>query len=297
MKITLCILLCIVLSNQLFAQRGKIFKESYDTKDRVKIKLVLGDCTIKKSDDSNILVMVNYTYDDDNYEVRVKEKAKSLTLEEKFFGEDTQGDSEWTIHLPENVEVDFSTATGDLTVENVSVELDANSGTGNLSVSKSNGEFDLNSGTGDVKVNDANGEFDLNSGTGDVEISNSRGEFDVNSGTGDVKGSHLTVEDEGEFNSGTGDAEVTDPKGENFDLSLNSGTGDATLILDDTPLEGYFEFRTTSSRGDIKCPIDFDEESESWDDHDEYVRKSFTRGKKTPRYFISTGSGTAELKY
>jgi len=295
--IILSMFLSIILSSQLFAQKGKLFKESYEAKERIKIKLVLGDCKIKKSMDAKILVTVNYTYDDENYEVRVKEKENSLTLQEKFYGGDTDGDSEWTIHLPENVEVDFSTATGDLTMENGMVELDANSGTGDINIRDSEGEFDLNSGTGDLRVEGSEGEFDLNSGTGNVKIESSMGDFDVNSGTGDVQGIGLAIVDEADFNSGTGDAEVTDPKGKDFDLSINSGTGDATLILNNSPLEGYFEFRTTSAKGDIKCPIDFDKESESSDGYNDYMRKSFTKGKKTPRYFISTGSGTAELKY
>ncbi len=239
-KIILSIFLSVLICSQLFAQNGKVFKETFDAKEKIKIKLVLGDCIIKKSDNSKILVTVNYTYDDDNYEVRVKEKEKSLTLQEKFYGENAQGDSEWTIYLPEHVEIDFSTATGNLTVENVSVEIEASSGTGNLNVSKSNGEFDLNSGTGDVKVDKSEGEFSLNSGTGDVQIADSKGEFDINSGTGDVKGFRLVLEEDGDFNSGTGDAEMTDPMGDNFDLSINSGTGDATLILDDTTIGRLF---------------------------------------------------------
>ena len=296
-RVIICMFLSIILGGQLFAQKGKLFKESYEAKEKIKIKLVLGDCLIKKSTDVKIIVTVNYTYDDENYEIRVREKDKSLTVQEKFYGEDAQGDSEWTIYIPENVRVDFGTATGDLTIEDASIEIDGNSGTGDINVSGSAGKFELNSGTGDVYVEGSDGEFDLNSGTGRVQIKNCSGEFEINSGTGDVQGIGLAIEDEADFNSGTGDAEVVDPKGENFDLSINSGTGDATLILNNTPLEGYFEFKTTSARGDIKCPIDFDEENEYSNDYNSYVRKSFTRGKKTPRYFISTGSGTAELKY
>jgi len=107
--------------------------------------------------------------------------------------------------------------------------------------------------------------------------------------------SKININNEAEFNSGTGDAEVTDPTGEDFDLSINSGTGDATLKLDGTPLEGYFEFSTTS--GNIKCSVDFDEETEYSEGYDKSIRKSFTKGKKIPRYFISSGSGTAELEY
>jgi len=89
--------------------------------------------------------------------------------------------------------------------------------------------------------------------------------------------------------------EVSRPQGEDFDLSVSSGTNDATLDMDGLPIEGYYEFSASARSGDIDCPIDFDREEE-YDEGDDNVRKSFTRGKKTPRYYISTGTGTAELK-
>ena len=84
--------------------------------------------------------------------------------------------------------------------------------------------------------------------------------------------------------------------GDDFDLRLNSGTGDAVLDMKKQPLAGYFEFRAHARRGEIECPEKFDTEEKGGSDNDEYVLKSFTRGKKSPRYFISTGTGTAELK-
>jgi hypothetical protein len=284
----------IILVTQLFAQRGKIFEDSYEAKSKLKIKLVLGSALINKSPDSKIHVKVSYTYADEDFEIRVRDKGKTLHLQEKIYGENTHGDSDWTISLPDDIDVDFGTATGELTIEDVVLEIDGNSGTGNIYVSRAAGEFELNSGTGSLEISDSEGDFELNSGTGRVKIRDCNGEFDVNSGTGNVYGANLKIKDDARFNSGTGDAEVLDPSGEEFDLSINSGTGDATLELDNTPLVGFFEFKTSTGR--IKSPVDFDEEKEYSHDHNGSTRKSFTKGKKSPRYYISSGSGTAELK-
>jgi len=165
-----------------------------------------------------------------------------------------------------------------------------------LEIEDASGRFKLNTGTGSIEVSDSNGDLDLNSGTGRVKIYDCTGDFDVNSGTGGVYAKNITIENDADFNSGTGDAEVTKPMGEDFDLSLNSGTGDAVLDMDGQPIKGYFEFTVNARRGRIVCPIEFDDENEYDDGNEDYIRKSFTKGGKTPRYYISSGTGKAELE-
>lgn len=292
----LIFLLIFTLFISLFAQGKKEIEKTFEPKELVKIKLVLGDCIIKASPDKNVHARVVYSYDEDYYEVKFREKTSSITIQEKFHGNNGDGFSRWVISIPEKTEVDFESATGDLNLESVNGEFDGNTGTGNIEVLDAEGEFDLNTGTGNILVESSKGEFDINSGTGRVKIEDCEGEFDANSGTGRVRAHNITIETEGEFNSGTGDVEVSHPQGEDFDLSINSGTDDATLIMDGVPIEGYFEFSANARRGSIKCPVDFDEEEEFYEGDNRQVRKSFTKGKKGPRYFISTGTGTAELK-
>jgi len=129
-----------------------------------------------------------------------------------------------------------------------------------------------------------------------VVVEDCQGDFDVNSGTGKVIAKNLTIEREAEFHSGTGSAEMTAPSGKDFDLEINSGTGDAVLDMQGKSLEGYFEFQAHSRKGEIICPEKFDKEEEYGENGETYLRKSFTRGKETPRYFISTGTGEAELR-
>lgn len=287
--------LILVLFSSLFAQGKKEIEKTFDQNEEVRIKLILGDCLIKASSDDKIHVRLVYSYDDDYYEAKFREKSSSLLIAEKFHGENGEGYSKWTILLPEKSEVEFESATGDLNIEGVNGKYEGSSGTGSIEVLESTGDFELNSGTGSVLVEDSEGEFDLNSGTGRVKIENCTGEFEANSGTGRVRAHNITIQGEGDFNSGTGDVEVSRPQGEDFDLSVSSGTNDATVIMDGLPIEGYYEFTASSKSGDIDSPEDFDIEEEYGDD-DDTMRKSFTRGKKNPRYFISTGTGTAELK-
>lgn len=271
-------------------------EQVFKAKSEVRIKLVLGECNIKNSDDGQIRVKLIYSYDPDEFEAIFKEKETSLLIQEKFHDNNPRGFSTWTIEIPRDTEVDFESATGDLVITGWEGELEGNTGTGDIELIKTKGDFKLNTGTGSIDVREAQGKFDLNSGTGGVKMESCRGNFTANSGTGSVHAINLTFEDEGDFNSGTGRCKVVKPQGTDFEVSINSGTSDALLDLQGMPLEGYFEFTAHAHRGSIECPVKFDDEKDYEEGDSRYYRKSFTRGKKSPRYYIGTGTGTAELK-
>ncbi len=292
----LLFILSFLFSVNLFASDTKEINKTFSKKDELKIKLVLGSCHFKKSSDNNIHVYLTYTYDEENYEAQFKEKSTSIRITEKLWGSDNRGYSKWIISVPEDIEIDFGTATGEFIIDGLKkVDFDGNTGTGDIEIMNADGKFDLNTGTGRILVSDSEGEFELNTGTGDIKIEKSKGDFDANSGTGDVEATRITIEDEGDFSSGTGDIEIVHPIGTNYDLSLSSGTDDATLNMDGQPIEGYFEFTARSHTGRIVSPIDFDTEKNFQEGDNEYIRKSFTIGKKSPRFFISTGTGKAKL--
>ncbi len=106
----------------------------------------------------------------------------------------------------------------------------------------------------------------------------------------------MTIEYEGEFSCGTGEVEVSFPKGEDFDLTVSSGTNDAVVDMKGQPIQGYFEFTAHARKGRIVCPVKFDKEEEFLKGDNKYLQKSFTKGKKSPRVYIKTGTGTARLK-
>jgi hypothetical protein len=295
---SILVLLMLVFCGQVPAKSGDsdAADQEFPPLKKVRIKLVLSDCELTASSNGKIQVHHESTYDEYQYRAIVEERGSRLYIEEKFYGRDMHGGIHWKVSVPPETEVEFNSATGSLTVTGFKGDLEGQSGTGKISVTNSEGQFDLNSGTGSVEIEDTSGEFDLNSGTGTVRISDCSGDFDANSGTGRCRASEITIVHDGEFNSGTGSVLVEKPMGDDFDLRLNSGTGDAVLDMKKQPLAGYFEFRAHARRGEIECPEKFDTEEKGGSDNDEYVLKSFTRGKKSPRYFISTGTGTAELK-
>ncbi len=241
--ISLFVFLNFMVSAALLAAPEEKVDKTFSKKDEIRFKLVLGDCNLKKSSDGRIHVHLVYSYEPDmSFESRIEERGGRLYLEEKMRGNNPKGYSTWTVEVPDDIEIDFKSATGSLTVEGLNLEIDGSTGTGDINLSQVKGKYDLSSGTGDVEAYDSEGEFELSSGTGNVEIQNCKGNFDVNSGTGNVKAEGITLEFDGEFSSGTGDAEVSFPDGTDFELRVSSGTDDAILNMNGKQVKGYFEF-------------------------------------------------------
>jgi len=281
------------------AQKEQTINKSFENISKITIDFVLGDCEIVKTKSDKVDVKLTYSYDNEDFEAIIEERNGKLYLEEEFYDgrrNYDNGDSKWIIGVPDDIDIEFESATGNLKVVGLSLKIDGNSGTGNLLIEDSNGEFELNSGTGDLMIVKSKGDFNLNSGTGNVEVKESIGKFEANSGTGDVEFKKVNIAKRSSLNSGTGDVYVSvNSKIEN-DLELNSGTGDATLNMSGQKLDGKFYFSCNEDRGTIESPVAFDEETETRE-HGHYVlRKHFTKGSSNVEIKISTGTGTAELE-
>ena len=289
------LLITFLFSTTSFAQKKQTIEKSFQDIKKLTADLVLGSCEITKSSDQSVKVKVEYTYDDEDYEVNIEQRDNRVFVEENFYGNNPRGESKWYIEVPDNIDIRFESATGNLFLENLKLSLDANSGTGNITIEKAEGKFELNSGTGNLLIKNSSGEFDLNSGTGNVKITSCTGEFKANSGTGDVDVIDISIEKESSFNSGTGDCELSLAIGPKDDLEVNSGTGDAIVDYKDIELKGAFYFTCKESSGSIICPVKFDDETYERRDG-EYLEKKYFKKGEGPRIKISTGTGTAELK-
>jgi DUF4097 and DUF4098 domain-containing protein YvlB len=278
-----------------FAEADQTVQKTFDKSKEVRFKLVLGECQIQPSADGKIHVNLVYSYSKGDFEPILEERNRYLLLQEKFHENNPKGYSRWTVAVPEGVELDFESATGDLTVGGMTLTMKGSTGTGDLNIEKVKGDLRLSTGTGRVDVLDSEGDFQVSSGTGRVSVRNFNGNIEASSGTGNVDAADITLKDKGEFSSGTGDAEVVFPGGGNFNLTVSSGTGDASVKMNGRPIQGFFEFTCQAKRGRIVSPEKFDKEEEFTENDTKHLLKSFTRGKDSPKVYIKTGTGRAEL--
>lgn len=294
--IAVSIILSIAMLGSAFAEKiSRVFPQ----KAELEVECVLGSCEFRKSPDNRIHVTVEHNYDADYFTPVFEEEDDKLTIEEDLHenGHDFDNQhSNWLIQVPDGMEIEFNTATGKLSIEDISAEFEGSCATGSITIIHAKGEFNVNSGTGNIEVEDCEGEFELNSGTGDVLINNSKGEFDANSGTGDVEAKDLKIVDTGDFNSGTGDVELAGFSGEKFELELNSGTGDAELDMTGKKVAGYYTMSTMKYGAEIESDFKFDSVEDYNNGGEDRVRKSFTLGKSDNIIKISSGTGNAILQ-
>ncbi len=292
-------LLFAALTGSLYAGTDQKVEKKYDGVTSIKCEFALGDVEILKSGDKQVHVSMSYSFDDMYFKPEFGQRGKRLMLKEKYnndFEGDKSGDVSWRISVPDSVDIDFNTGTGNIEISGCDIRFEGNTGTGGITINNAKGEYDINTGTNNISIVGCEGEFKCNTGTGKVTVENTKGEIDVNSGTGSVSAENITIQFEGNFNSGTGDATVIEPKGDEFDLHINSGIGDAVLDLKGQPLNGYLEMKCNAHAGKIVAPVKFDTEETSGTGREKTLEKTFSTGNEKRRFFIGTGTGKAVVK-
>jgi DUF4097 and DUF4098 domain-containing protein YvlB len=298
-----------------FPQEMKEINKTFEAKKNVRIETVSGDCHIQAGEPGKITVNVKYAERaEDVFEADIQEKSTTLRIKERWHGRSSGGRVAWTITVPPESEIEFSTASGDLSVDNINNVLDASTASGDVTIEGSKGELDISTASGDIEVSDSNGkfdfstasgdiktyqiegDFDLSTASGDIKVRGAQGGFDLSCASGDIEVSGITIEDDSEFSTASGDVEVKLEKSAQYDLDLSAASGDVTLDYAGNDIKGYFEFRAKKRSGSIRSPIDFDREEEYGRNGDDYVKKSFSRGGESPKIYLSTASGRAMLK-
>jgi len=299
----------------LFAQNMKEINKTFEAKKSVRIQTVSGDCVVKTGDAGKITVQVKYSERaEDSFEADMQEKSNSLKLRERWHGSSSGGRVEWTVTVPAETEIEFSTASGDFSAEDINIMLDASTASGDITIENSQGEFEISTASGDISIMDSKGEFDFSTASGDIKsskmtgemefstasgdikIRNGEGVFELSCASGDIETSGLVIKEESSFSTASGDVEVELAKSSEFDLELSAASGDVTLDYNGNDIKGYFEFTAKKRSGSIRSPIDFDNEKEYGRNGDDYVKKSFSKGGQTPKIYLSTASGRAMLK-
>jgi len=297
-----------------FAQEKKEIHKTFTGKRSVRIQTASGDCEIKKGSSDQIIVDLVYSVrPGDAFEPEFRERGNTLRLKERWYGS-SSGSVLWTITVPPETKIQFSTASGDLTINGTTNTVKASSASGEIIIENAEGEFDLNTASGDITIEDSKGEFDLSTASGeieaynlqglmnmstasgDIDVKDSKGTFELSCASGNVDASNITIEDESSFNTASGKVNVEPAESPKYDLNLSSASGNVTLDYNGKEVRGYFEFTARKRRGRIVSPFDFDKEEEFERNNREYVRKSFTRAGKEPMIFIETASGRAILK-
>lgn len=308
----------------------KEIRKTFEGIDAVKFRTMSGNCVIKKAEGSKVTVHLVYETGSDFFKPHVEKDGNTLQVKDKLGsgGED----SVWTISVPAKTAVEFTSVSGDFSVEGITADIEARTVSGDIKavdctgkiylnttsgeftlenlnglidlkgmssdmkISKLTGEMDVKTTSGDIEIEKLEGKFSLKMASGDIEMKGVKGEFKIQSASGDIDMSDVTLTGPSTVKVASGDIEIILANSPAHELTLASASGDTVIDYNGNPVNGWFEFRARAGHGRIVSPFAFDKEEteEKWGQ--KYDVKSFKRGGDSPRIYLHTTSGTAELK-
>ncbi len=288
--------------------------KSFDAKSRVEIKTVSGDCLIKTADIDKIEVDLTYDYRPSSaFEPVFSERGDRLIIEESMSGSN-RGNALWTITVPPKTEIRFRsasgnfeakglrgrvnirTASGQITLGDIKGELELESASGDIELNDISGELVVRSASGRINANNIDGDIELKDASGNIEIDNIKGILEIGNASGDIDAAHVTLGGRCTFASASGDARVVLAQTPDFDLEVSSASGSAFLDFGGNSIRGEVEMSARLDEGTIKSPIKFETEETFTRGRQDYIRKTFIKGDKSPFISIRTASGRAVLQ-
>lgn len=307
-----------LISGGLVAKDGELHEE-YKGIDELEIETVSGDCLIEGTNGNKVVVDLKYGYSENCFEPLVDKSGGRLRIRERFHGRGCSGYSQWTISVPRDMDIDFSSASGELILSNCEGTFTMESASGGIEVANCTGDFEMDNASGRIRIRDSEGKFEvdnasgritltdvsgrieLDNASGSVDLKRVKGRFSVDNASGDIEADAMEIEDRSDFDTASGDIEINLAATPQHDMELETASGNVVLNYNGNPLVGLFEFTARKDRGRIDSPIGFDTEEEfvrghsRWEDA-VYVRKTFTKGQDTPKIIMGTASGRVKLR-
>ncbi len=313
-KFFLVIFLILSLSAA-YAGRQQKMEKTFQGIKSIQIKTVSGDCTIITGKGKEVKLVVEYNvYPENAMTPEFRQSGSILRLKERWNGGPSRGNVIWKLTVPSETEVEFSSASGDLSVSGLFGDVESNTASGDVELSRmqgsmdietasgnitiydSKGELDFSAASGDIEADDITGEMELSVASGDIDISDCKGIFDVSTASGDIDADGITMTAMAEFSTASGDVDVQVAVTPEYDLEISTASGRSMLDLNGNAVKGTVQMTARKDRGRIVSDFSFQDEEEFERYGKPYIRKTFTKDGKTPFIRISTASGTATLK-
>jgi len=151
----------LLLTVSALAGRRQVETRTYEARELVEVNTVSGNLEVRVGDSDEIIVELEHSVRPrDNFEPRFRERTNAIELSERFHGS-SNGSSYWTITVPKDTRIEFSTASGDLTVEGLGGDIEADLASGDINLFDCTGDFDLRTASGSIDSDSCGGRFDL----------------------------------------------------------------------------------------------------------------------------------------
>lgn len=171
------LLLFIMLSTGIVAFGQQVTKTFTGIK-KINLSTSSGSCQLIKGSSAEVQVKVTHTFSPDEYKALMEQEGSTLILKEDFSKRGSySGKSSWVLTIPENMDVKFSTGSGSLEINDLTVNINSNSGSGDYDLNNVKGESKVNTGSGDITIAGYKGDLNINAGSGDIQIKQGEGDL------------------------------------------------------------------------------------------------------------------------
>ena len=216
--------------------------KTFDGIQTIKLDTSSGDGIVRRSDNDQVTVTLDSTYDEDTFKPIIEQHGKTLRIREKFTSSHRWGHTTWHLMVPDNLDLRFHSGSGDLNIEAVKIDLKSSVGSGDVTLKQTTGSVRTSGGSGDVDLEDVEGNVDISLGSGHAVLQNIRGDVSINEGSGTIKIDKLKGELDAD--TGSGRMEITNSTG---DMKLDAGSGKINL----NAVSGAL--RVNAGSGDIRA--------------------------------------------
>lgn len=266
--VTIAILL---LSGFAAAQSLRVIQErSFDVSsgELLEIESDIGDFKVRTWDRDEVHIKV-YGDDDAEEEVRFyfEESSRGVLVEADA---DNRGWNwfdnirlKYEIDIPENFNVDLSTAGGDIVLGDLIGNIKLRTSGGDIFIDNTEGELSASTSGGDLEIREVEGDVSVSTSGGDVFVQSSDGYLSARTSGGDIDAEYSGQNRGIELSTSGGDITAYVPKNLKADVYLKTSGGDIDVDLEariremsDDRFEGEInggglEFTCKTSGGDI----------------------------------------------
>jgi hypothetical protein len=195
----------------------------------------------KRKADGIEIVMENY---DSQVEIKTKyTPLKSKSFWEKILGFDgkNSGYVDYHILVPEKIELNVSSTSGDVIISDISGGVEVNVTSGDLWIKRIKGHLDLETTSGDVEISAIEGGIVASGTSSNIEIFDIKGDANLSSTSGDISAEDMVGSIQ--IDNTSGDVSLKEMEG---NIKVNTASGDVMIVQKEGDL------RLESSSGDVE---------------------------------------------
>ena len=202
---------------------------SYEDIERIEVDGVFCNITLESSSPTGLVELYGEIRGNGNaeeYHIRHERRGKKLIIwiEKPSLSFGIYGNL--TLKVPEIIDVDLSTASGniemgqtngkvqlvtgsgEILVETANGKVKAESASGNINLQNVRGDVRVMSESGNIDLSEIDGDLNARAASGNINLSSTSGNLDVESASGNISGDNVSVKGKNHLKSASGNIEI-----------------------------------------------------------------------------------------